>query len=179
MTQALAGWEGVIEVKDRNEISMPEPAYSSLDVTTLTGASLRQLQWWDEQGVVTPMQIGHRRLYNAVEVLQVSLIMGLRRKGMSLQKIRRVLGHLSEEKGGHFIDLHREGEDVILLTDGELVHVETSAQQIVEILKESDLPIIALCISDLIRQLEPRRTRRKPVQSETTSMGRRRVSKAS
>ena len=169
----------MLEVYDRGQNLMPEPAFSSLDVTTITGVSLRQLQWWDEQGVVTPMQIGHRRLYNTAEVLQVSVIMGLRRKGMSLQKIRRVLAQLGNETETRFLDLHREGTDVFLLTDSESIYVETSIQQIIEVLKASDLPIITLCVSDLIRRLEPSQTRRKPVQSETVSTGRRRASKAS
>lgn len=158
---------------------MPEPVYSSLDVTTLTGVSLRQLQWWDEQGVVTPMQKGHRRLYNTFEVLQVSLIMGLRRKGMSLQKIRRVLGRLGQDNGGLFLDLHRSGSDVFLLTDGEDVYVENSAQRIVGRLKEATLPIITLCISDLIRQLEPASDQRKPVHAADNTSGAVRASKAS
>ena len=169
----------MLEVNDRSENLMPEPAYSSLDVTSLTGVSLRQLQWWDEQGVVTPRQIGHRRLYNTAEVLQVSMIMGLRRKGISLQKIRRVLTHLGDGTESRFLELHESGVDVDLLTDGEAVYVATSARQIVDVMRSSDTPIISLYVSDLIRQLEPVPTRRKPVQTETTSTGRKRVSKAS
>ena len=169
----------MLEVNDSSQNLMPEPAYSSLDVTTITGVSLRQLQWWDEQGVVTPMQIGHRRLYNTAEVLQVSLIMGLRRKGMSLQKIRRVLAHLDDGTDARFLELHRSGVEVDLLTDGETVYVATSTQQIVDVMRNSDTPIISLCVSELIRQLEPVQTRRKPVQTETVSTGRRRVSRAS
>ena len=54
--------------------------YSSLDVSNMTGVSLRQLQWWDEQGVVSPVQRGHRRMYQLHEVVEVSLITELRRK---------------------------------------------------------------------------------------------------
>ncbi len=145
--------------------------YSSLDVTSLTGVSLRQLQWWDEQGVVTPMQRGHRRLYKSFEVLQVAMIMGLRAKGMSLQKIRRVLGQLGAEDSGQLLEMHGNGGDVFLLTDGESVHVENSAQRIVERLKQAVLPIIVLSVSDLIRELEPLSERRKPVHGAETSSG--------
>jgi DNA-binding transcriptional MerR regulator len=153
--------------------------YSSLDVNALTGVSLRQLQWWDEQGVVTPMQRGHRRLYNTLEVLQVSLIMGLRRKGMSLQKIRKVLHKLHQRNGANYFQLHARGADVYLLTDGEDVFLENSERGIVDILKDSNQPIISLCVSDLIRRLDAPAVMRKPVQSETSSVGRQRVSRAS
>ncbi len=156
-----------------------EMVYSSLDVATLTGVSLRQLQWWDEQGVVTPMQRGHRRLYDTLEVLQVSLIMGLRRKGMSLQKIRRVLHKLNQQDGANYFQLHARGADVYLLTDGEDVFLENSERGIVDVLKDSNQPIISLCVSDLIRRLDAPLALRKPVQSETGSIGRRRVSRVS
>lgn len=159
--------------------SESELLYSSLDVAMITGVSLRQLQWWDEQGVVTPMQRGHRRLYNTLEVLQVSLIMGLRRKGMSLQKIRKVLHKLNHQDGANYFQLHARGADVYLLTNGEDVFLENSERGIVDILKESNQPIISLCVSDLIRCLDAPAALRKPVQRETTSVGRRRVSRAS
>ena len=47
----------------KNHQAVPRETFSSLEVSRLTGVSLRQLQWWDEQGVVSPVQRGHRRLY--------------------------------------------------------------------------------------------------------------------
>ncbi len=169
----------MIGLADNRDRPVPGPVYSSLDVTSITGVSLRQLQWWDEQGVVTPLQKGHRRLYNTDEVLQVSLIMGLRRKGMSLQKIRRVLGKIGDDNGGMFLEMHSSGRDVFLLTDGETVHVENSAQRIVDLLKDATLPIITLCVSDLIRLLEPTSDQRKPVHSAGRTSHEARVTKAS
>lgn len=164
---------------DRVQSSTLQPAYSSMEVFTLTGVSLRQLQWWDEQGVVSPLQVGHRRLYNTLEILQVSLIMGLRRKGISLQKIRRLLSQLEEEVNGGFLEMHRSGPDVFLLTDGKTVHVERSAVKILDILRASQSPINTICISDLIRKIEPGKRRRKPVRSQTVAARRRRAKKAS
>ena len=137
---------------------MPTPestmTYNSLDVAELTGVSLRQLQWWDEQGVVTPVQRSHRRLYSRFEVLQVSLIIGLRGKGMSLQKTRGVLKRLEERYGADYIAMHGRGSDVYLLTDGSNVYLENSPHDIVNVMRDSYRPIVALCISDLIRRLD-------------------------
>ncbi len=150
------------------------PVYSSLDVAKLTGVSLRQLQWWDEQGIVTPMQKGRRRLYSPAEVLLVSLIVGLRRKRLSLQKIRKVLGELKGANGMAHLAVNPGVPDVYLLTDGDRVSLENSPQAIVDVLKEAAMPMISLCISDLIRQLDlPEvETPRKPVHGEITSTGR-------
>ena len=61
--------------------------------------SLRQLQWWDERKVVSPRHEGHRRVYFPAEVIEITVIAELRRKGFSLQKIRRVLRFLQREMG--------------------------------------------------------------------------------
>lgn len=159
--------------------SAADMIYSSLQVAALTGVSLRQLQWWDEQGVVTPMQRAHRRLYRRSEVLEVALIVGLRRKGVSLQKIRQILGDLGGQIGQTCFDLHAEGADVYLLTAGDAVHLENSPAKIVRVLRDSSEPVIALCVSALIRRIVAPEELPKPVRSETSSTGRRRVARAS
>jgi len=44
----------------------------SVDVARLSGVSLRQLQWWDEQKVVSPRHDGHKRIYDMAEVVEVA-----------------------------------------------------------------------------------------------------------
>ena len=38
--------------------------FTSREVVQLTGISARQLQWWDERGIVVPARQGRRRLYS-------------------------------------------------------------------------------------------------------------------
>lgn len=148
---------------DRN---LESRAFSSLDVATITGVSLRQLQWWDEQGVVTPVQRGHRRLYQLGEVVEVALITELRRKGVSLQKIRRVLKFLKRELGDGFVDaVHYRGE-VHLLTDGQNLYLENDHGNIVDILKNASQPMISVCVSDQVERLTAKAALKKTVQSE-------------
>jgi len=146
--------------------------YSSLDVSNMTGVSLRQLQWWDEQGVVSPVQRGHRRMYQLHEVVEVSLITELRRKGISLQKIRRVLRFLKKELGPQFMAAVQDGGEVHLLTDGKTLFLETDHSSIVDILKNAEQPIIGVCISDQIERLTAGTELKKPVQPERQSAGR-------
>lgn len=143
--------------------------YSSLDVSNMTGVSLRQLQWWDEQGVVSPVQRGHRRIYQLHEVVEVALITELRRKGISLQKIRRVLRFLKKELGSQFVAAVRDGGEVHLLTDGKTLFLETDHSSIVNILKNADQPIIGVCISDQVERLTANVDIKKPVQPERRS----------
>ncbi len=127
--------------------------FTSHDVTRITGVSLRQLQWWDEQGVVSPMQRSHRRLYQLDEVVEVSLITQLRRKGISLQKIRRVLKFLKKELGKGLYESVQNGHEVHLLTDGKNIYLEDDRRRIVDILNDANQPMISVCVSDQIKRL--------------------------
>ena len=55
---------------------MPD-RFSSHDVIALTGVTARQLQWWDERGVVRPERVGHRRLYSMQNVMAIAVILSL------------------------------------------------------------------------------------------------------
>ena len=80
----------MFKTKKPRPAALPESeVYTSTDVARISGVSLRQLQWWDERNVVSPRQDGHKRVYMAQEVVEISVIAELRRKGFSLQKIRR------------------------------------------------------------------------------------------
>src|SRR6266700_307608 len=85
--------------KSRPEPASPDRTYSSVEVSSIAAVSLRQLQWWDERKVVSPRHEGHRRIYFPAEVIEITVIAELRRKGFSLQKIRRVLRFLQREMG--------------------------------------------------------------------------------
>lgn len=149
------------------DIPLDIETFSSLDVTRMTGVSLRQLQWWDEQGVVTPQQRGHKRLYQLHEVIEVSVITELRRKGISLQKIRRVLRYLHKELGKGLYEAVRNGSEMHLLTDGQNIYLEDSHRNIVDILKNARQPLISVCLSDQIQQLNSSAGLRKVSRPET------------
>src|SRR5881296_806916 len=115
--------------------------YASSDVARISGVSLRQLQWWDEQHVVSPRHEGHKRVYNPEEVVEVTVIAELRRKGFSLQKIRRVLKFLQKEMGKRLHDVLTGDSDVHLVTDGKTVMLEDNSDRIVDILKNAKQPM--------------------------------------
>jgi DNA-binding transcriptional MerR regulator len=138
--------------------------YTSTDVARICGVSLRQLQWWDERSVVSPRQDGHKRVYLAQEVLEVSVIAELRRKGFSLQKIRRVLRFLQKDMGKRLSDaLHSESE-THLLTDGKSIYLEEAPDRIVDLLKNARQPMFLVCVSDQVRRLT--NAMKKPARSE-------------
>ncbi|MGA9385083.1 MAG: MerR family transcriptional regulator, partial [Candidatus Sulfotelmatobacter sp.] len=77
---------------------MPD-SFSSQEVIALTGVTARQLQWWDERGVVKPQRAGHRRVYSMQNLTEMAVICELRRKGFSLQGVRKVMRFLQRECG--------------------------------------------------------------------------------
>ncbi|MGB0010727.1 MAG: hypothetical protein WBQ03_03920, partial [Candidatus Sulfotelmatobacter sp.] len=66
-----------------------------------------------------------------------------------------------------------------LLTDGTHLYLETSARQIVDILKNSNQPILGVCLSDAVRQVRADVIARKASTSVIAPAERRRARKVS
>jgi DNA-binding transcriptional MerR regulator len=161
----------MFKTKQALAASGSEPqSYSSADVARLSGVSLRQLQWWDEQKVVSPQHDGHKRTYNMAEVVEVSVIAELRRKGFSLQKIRRVLRFLQKEMNRRLTDILAPESDIYLLTDGKHIYLEHEHSRIVDVIKSARQAMFVVSVSDQVRRLTT--TPRKPVRSEISSAAR-------
>ncbi len=154
----------------------PEPAaspqtYPSNEVARIARVSLRQLQWWDERHVVSPRRQGHRRMYTAEEVLEVTVIAELRRKGFSLQKLRRVLRYLQRDMGRRLSDILAGDSNLHLLTDGRSIYLEDRQERVIDILKNARQPMFLVCVSDHARRLGSEM--RRPARSEAQRAARR------
>ena len=127
--------------------------FTSREVVALTGITPRQLQWWDERRIVVPAREGHRRLYSMDDLVEVAVICELRRRGFPLQRVRKVVRFLQREFGKRLAETVSGASDYHLLTDGSSLYLETSARQIVDILKNARQPMLAICLSDTVRQV--------------------------
>jgi DNA-binding transcriptional MerR regulator len=152
-----------------------QDSFSSRDVVAMTGVTARQLQWWDERGVVRPERAGHRRLYSMQNLTEITVICQLRRKGFPLQGVRKVIRFLKRECGKGLAEIVGRNSDVHLLSDGKRLYLETSARQIVDILKNSSQPILGICLSDAVRQVRAEVVARKASTSVTSPAERRRA----
>jgi DNA-binding transcriptional MerR regulator len=140
--------------RDTGVVSPDGERYTSGDVARIAGVSLRQLQWWDERNVVSPRQEGHRRVYAQQEVVEVSVIAELRRKGFSLQKIRRVLRFLQREMGKRLGDALSENSEIHLITDGKNIYLEDEPGRIIDVLKNAKQPMFLVCVTDQLRRFQ-------------------------
>ena len=144
--------------------------FTSSEVSRIAQVSLRQLQWWDERKIVSPRHEGHKRVYLAEEVIEVAVIAELRRKGFSLQKIRRVLRFLRREMGRHLSEVLSGESNLHLLTDGKTIYLDDRPGRVIDLLKNSKQPMFMVCVSDQVRRLgEPAR---KPVRRAASGAAR-------
>lgn len=92
----------------RRKQQLPDGALTSSQVAACCGVSLRNLQWWDERGIISPAQVGHMRYYTAKEAAKCAVVGDLRRKRLSLRACRLALGRVDFAEPG----------DVIATADG-------------------------------------------------------------
>jgi DNA-binding transcriptional MerR regulator len=156
--------------KSKPAASPEEQGYNSTDVARICGVTLRQLQWWDERNVVSPRQDGHKRVYLSQEVVEISVIAELRRKGFSLQKIRRVLRFLQKDMGKRLGEAISASSDIHLLTDGKTIYLEEASTRIIDLLKNARQPMFLVCVTDQVKRLNA--AERKPARSETGAVNR-------
>jgi DNA-binding transcriptional MerR regulator len=150
----------------QNEVEMQQQ-FTSSEVLSLTGITARQLQWWDERGIVAPSRQGHRRIYSWDELVAVAVICQLRRRGFSLQRMRKVIRFLQQEFGTSLAATVTASAEYHLLTDGTRLYLRTSARQVVDLLKNARQPMFDICLSDEVRRVQAEiRSRKKAVVSE-------------
>jgi DNA-binding transcriptional MerR regulator len=148
--------------------------FTTNDVMALTGITARQLQWWDERGIVAPGREGHRRIYSWDELVTVAVICQLRRRGFSLQGMRKVIRFLQQEFGTSLAATVGSSSvsatsEYHLLTDGTHLYLRTSARQVVDLLKNARQPMFDICLSDEVRRV------RAEVESHKKTVGSERV----
>lgn len=87
------------------------------------------------------------------DIAEVAVICELRHRGFSLQRMRKVVRSLQREFGKRLAEAVSGRSEYHLLTDGKTIYLETSTRQIVDILKNSRQPMLAICLSDAVRHV--------------------------
>lgn len=89
--------------------------YSTAKVAEIAGVTLRQLQWWDEQGITPLPKDGkkHFRSWSKDDLLRVRLIASMRNKGISLQRIRGVMEIATGMQRGYFVVVTKDGARIV------------------------------------------------------------------
>jgi len=128
-------------------------SFNTKTTSKIIGVSLRQLQHWDEKGLVKPSireaaGKGTMRLYSYTDLIQLRVVKTLRDNRISLQKILRSLEYLQS----HFPQIKRPLLELKFLTDGETIFILTSDQkEILDTLKKQF--VFALAIGEIVHKL--------------------------
>lgn len=150
-------------------------AFNSKMVSRIVGVSLRQIQYWDEQGFIRPSVRlaegrGTRRLYSFSDLVQLKVVKDLAGHGLSLQKIRRCLGYLRR----YFPEAARPLGSLRYLTDGDKLFVLTSDKgKILDVMDRQF--VFSLGIGNLVRELSGEVRRITGLQGRQSSKPGRRV----
>jgi DNA-binding transcriptional MerR regulator len=146
-------WQRGWIIGGRN-VMLPERSAStewlflSSDVARMADVSLRQMQWWDERKLVSPRIEDHRRVYIPEQVLEILTVAALRRKGLSLQRIRKVLRLVRrelEQRGGRLL---AGKSKVYVITDGNSLFVNDQPDGVLNRIAEAKHPMYLVCLTD-------------------------------
>lgn len=130
-----------------------EPLYQTDSVAAATGATPRQLQWWDEQKILPVPVIDHKRLYRFRDAFTARVILRLGAKHITLRQSGEILTALSNGGG----DLMRAAysSDHILLIGTKTLDVRlTSRGLCYDVLLETEEPMVALDLREEAGGLE-------------------------
>jgi DNA-binding transcriptional MerR regulator len=128
-------------------------AYNSKMASRIVGVSLRQIQYWDEQGFIRPSVKlaggrGTKRLYSFHDLICLKLVKDLAYHGWSLHKIRRCVRPLREYSSA----TAQPPESLKYLTDGEKLFMITSDREKIFNAMENQF-VLSLAIGSLVREL--------------------------
>lgn len=138
--------------------------YTSREVADLTGLTARQLQWWDDKRLfaahIAPKRTARggytERRYTPVDLLELLVLAQLRRQGVSVAQLRRLLDTLRGEFGVRLFETIGGGGPLTLLTDGRDVYGRTSNGELYNLLRDPLQPLLMLAGMDALRELSAR-----------------------
>lgn len=111
------------------------------------GITLRQLDYWDRSGFVSPSaRLGDRRLYTERDIVLLKMAKRLLDTGISLQHIRSALLHLRDRPPA---DLTR----VTLMSDGQSVFEATSQNEVLGLLR-GGTGVFGIALGGVIREVK-------------------------
>jgi DNA-binding transcriptional MerR regulator len=148
-----------------------EDGFPSAASCRIVGITPRQLQYWDEIGLVKPSASaaagrGTRRRYSFLDLVHLSVVRALIERGLTPRNIRRSLAALREA----FPRILDPLAQLKLVTDGERLFLVTADERrILDVLERQF--VFSIALGPLVRGLRARAERR--VAPRPPSAGRR------
>jgi DNA-binding transcriptional MerR regulator len=162
--------------------------YSSREVAAMTGLSARQLQWWHARRLFVPSIPPQKtdaggyteRRYTPVDLLELMVLADLRRRGLSIATIRRLLDTLRTRFNVRLFEAIEGGGPVTLFIDGQQIFARSGNGDLYNVLDNPGQPLLMVGEDLKLRQLvakegkstrktrRARTTRKKPDQGASS-----------
>ncbi len=101
-------------------------------VMSLTDATANQLKYWVRIKLISPEIKSRRAFFSFKDIVTLRVLVSLRKKGLSLQKVRlgieRLSATLPEEEPLSRLVIYTDGEDMIVLEKGNFFSAITKQQ---------------------------------------------------
>ena len=137
--------------KSRPDLTQAARTFTSTDVARIAAVSLRQLQWWDERKVVSPHHEGHRRVYLAEEVVEITADCGAAAKGvLAAEDPAACCASCSARWASALAEVLSGNSNLHLLTDGKSIFLEDQHERIIDLLKNARQPMFLVSVSDQV-----------------------------
>lgn len=138
--------------------------YTSREVAAMTGLTARQLQWWDDKRLfashIAPKKTERggytERRYSPVDLLELLVLADLRRQGVSVAQLRRLLETLRSQFRVRLFETIGGGGPLTLLTDGHDVYGRTSEGVLFNLLRDPQQPMLMITEVEGLRELTAR-----------------------
>ncbi len=135
--------------------------YSSREVAALTGLSARQLQLWDDGGLLSAAIPTHRtaaggyteRRYTPIELFELLVLADLRHRGFSVPQLQAVVDALRDHFGTRLFEATGGGGAIQLLTDGLEIYARTNEGEFFNVLRAPTQPMLVVGDEELLREL--------------------------
>jgi len=143
--------------------------YSSREVAALTGLSARQLHVWGSGGLISPAFSPQRtaaggyteRRYTPIDLFELLVLAGLRRRGFSVHQLHRIVQILKDQFGARLFEATGGGSRLQLLTDGREIYARTDRGEFFNLLKAPTQPLLVVGDEGLLKELSSARGPRK------------------
>src|SRR5436190_8504891 len=153
--------------------------YGSREVASLTGLTARQLQLWDQSGLMAAAIPPHKtdaggyteRRYTPIELFELLVLADLRRRGFTVHQLHLILETLKERFGVRLFDATGGGGRVQLLTDGRDVYARTSNGEFFNLLHSSTQPLLVIGNEGLLKELSSTLRTRRPRRKKLSGSG--------
>ena len=138
--------------------------YTSREVAAMTGLTARQLQWWDDKRLfashIAPRKTERggytERRYTPVDLLELLVLGELRRQGVTVAQLRRLLETLRDQFRVRLFETIGGGGPLTLMTDGHDIYGRTSNGDLFNLLRDPLQPLLMIAEVEGLRELSAR-----------------------